>query len=137
MESNSVKSLRLHPYQKSLRSTEALKVKLAKGKFALRMDNELKPMLGDRQCNSAESKTRTKTEFSVPKSMSEISRFLMMPRYYPSHIRNYATIIKSLMHAFKVMNGKTKFSWNPEMEEAFLTSKQVTKNPVLYMPKTC
>lgn len=117
---------------------EALKVKLVKGKFALHTVNELKPMLVDRRCYSTESKTQSKTEFSTPKSMSEIGRFLMMPRYYPSHIRNYDKIIKSLIHAFKEKDGKMKFSWNPEMEEAFFTSKKkVTENPVLYMSKTC
>lgn len=41
---------------------EILKVKLAKGTFSLITVKDLRPMLSGRQRNSAESKTRIKTE---------------------------------------------------------------------------
>jgi hypothetical protein len=54
--------------------------------------------------------------------VTQIRSFLQLTGYYRRFIPNFSKIVKPIT---KLLEKETKFKWNPQCEEAFLTLKQL------------
>jgi hypothetical protein len=68
------------------------------------------------------SKVQEVLDWTYLRSVTQIRSFLQLTGYYRRFIPNFSKIVKPIT---KLLEKETKFKWNPQCEEAFLTLKQL------------
>ncbi|KAK8772700.1 hypothetical protein V5799_024055 [Amblyomma americanum] len=113
-----------------------LKLRLSKCRFADHRVEYLGFVIGEGGVRPGTDKVRAIDEFSVPKDLHEVKRFLGLTSFFRRFVPRYAALSEPLS---RLTRKGEAFHWDQDQEDAFQALKSaLTSHPVLqlYNPKT-
>lgn len=103
-----------------------MKLNISKIQYCKKEVKLLGVTLNGEDTHACEIKKNEALEYPIPRTVTELRRFLGLTGWFRSFIKNYAEITNSLTNALK---GKgTNFKWTENMEKEFINLKEVLKN---------
>ena len=109
-----------------------LTLKPSKCQFAVTSVKYLGHIMSPSGVTPNPEKTAVIDNFPRPKTVKHVRRFTGMTNYYRKFIPNYAKIVAPLI---LLLHKNTKFQWNDDCEQAFVTlKKHLVSDPILRYP---
>ena len=106
-----------------------LYVKLEKCKWKVREVGFLGVVIGPEGIRMEEEKVKGVLDWSTPKYVKDVQKFLGLANYYRQFIKGFASIARPL---YDIVKKDKKWDWTEKQEEAFRVLKEkFTKEPVL------
>ena len=109
-----------------------LTINMEKSKFVMKQTKYLGYVIGDGCVKTDPEKVKAIVEYSAPKTVKQVRRFLGMCGWYRRFIANYADVSEPITNLLKK---SASFVWTKEAEEAFENLKNcLVSAPVLVNP---